>query len=107
MLTFLLSIVFTLFPERYRHRIFAQYDVRVQNGSLVSGLVEVLACISVFFVRYFSFMQYRLGGIATTAIKKGTEESLRVARVQFGAGTVSTFEYLLQPLTMVLVYFHV
>jgi hypothetical protein len=105
MLTFLLSIVFTLFPERYRHRIFAQYDVRVQRGSLASGLVEVFGCLAIFIVRFLFFMQYRLGSFATSALRKGSEEILADERVQFGAGTLAMFEYLLQPLTIILIYF--
>jgi hypothetical protein len=105
MLLFLLSAVFSMVPVRYRGRFLSDFDVNVQRGAVASGIMEMLFCLAAFIVRYLFFFQARIQGMAGATIRKGGESALADSRVQFGAGTIATLEYLIQPVTLLLIFF--
>jgi hypothetical protein len=104
-MSFLLSILASFLPRRYRTRlpIFSEMDFR--NGTLVSGIVEGLACLLIFIVRYLGFIQAKVGAMGQAAIDRGAEGVLAAPAVQYGMGYVATVEYLIHPLTLLLIYF--
>ena len=105
MLSLLLSIFASLLPGRYRNclPIFAGMDLR--SGALVSGIIEGLGCLLIFIVRYLGFIQAKVGAMGEKVIAKGAEGALAAPGVQAGMGFMTTMEYLIHPLTLLLIYF--
>lgn len=101
----LLGIFVSLFPERYRKRFFPNASVDTQRGALLSGIVEMFGCLALFIVRYLFFIQWRPQTVAELAKKKGVEEVLGNTMVQFGIGMTTMLEYLIQPLTLLIIFF--
>jgi hypothetical protein len=101
----IISIVASLLPQRYRARLISDHDVNVRRGAMLSGMLQMLGCLAVAIVRYIFFLQQRAGDMATVVIKKGAEEALASNGVQFGTGILALMEYMIQPLTLVLLYF--
>jgi hypothetical protein len=62
-------------------------------------------CLGFFIGRYLAFIQYRLADLGQRAIDRGGEGVLANQAVHFGMGAVASAEYLLQPLTVALIYF--
>lgn len=97
MLNFLLGILASLVPARYRIRI------HVRSGSaFTSGIAQFLICLALFIYRYISFARGEVFGGTTVALKAmqvGGETALS------GSGIFVLMEYMIQPLTPVLAYF--
>jgi len=101
----LLSIVFSAVPERYRGRFLSRHELGVQRGALLSGIAQILLCLGIFIARFLWLMQKRPGDIADVAIRHNAEEVLISQHAQFGMGFLTLLEYMIQPLTLVLIYF--
>ncbi len=107
MTSLFLGIVLSLLPRRYRERLPVGAQADLRQGAILSGVVEGALCLALFIVRYLDFLEYRVGDLGGRAIEKGVEGVLVNRVVHFGMGAVSLFEYLLHPLTVVLIYFAV
>lgn len=105
MLGFLAGVVLSFLPKRYRERFPDSMRGDLRQGALVSGLVQCLACLLIFSVRYLSFLQQRVGGLGERVIAHGAEEALISRGAQFGMGYVSLVEYIFHPLSLLLIYF--
>jgi len=81
--------------------------VDAARGAFWSGIVESVLCLGAFCFRYLEFLQYRVGGFAEDLIHHSAEDAMGAVSVQFGSGMVSLGEYLIQPLSMALVYFSI
>ncbi|MGH9651309.1 MAG: hypothetical protein ACRD3I_12670, partial [Terriglobales bacterium] len=105
MMSFLLSIFLSFLPRRYRIRLSVYAGMDLRNGALVSGIIEGFVCLGIFIVRYLGFIQAKVGELGERAIAKGAEGVLAAPAVQYGMGYVSMVEYLLHPLTWLVIYF--
>jgi len=101
------GMVLSLLPKRYRDRIPALAQADLRRGAIASGLAVALLCLGLFIVRYLAYIQYRVGDLGQRAIDRGAEGVLANRVVHFGMGAVATGEYLLHPLTLLLIYFAV
>jgi hypothetical protein len=99
------SILLSFLPKRYRDRLPASAQADLRRGAIVSGFGLAVVCFLAFLIRYLSFFQHRVGDIGQRAIDKGYEAVLAYPYAQYGMGAATTIEYLLQPLTLGLVYF--
>ena len=105
MVSFLAGILLSLLPERYRRWWEPASTLDFLRASFVSGLVQGLGCFVVFILRYLAFFQQRVMEMGGQVMGAGAEEALGVSSVQYGMGIVTTLEYLIQPLTLLLIYF--
>jgi hypothetical protein len=105
MLSFIVGMLLSFLPKRYRERFPESVQGDLRPGAVVSGLVQCLACLLIFSVRYLSFLQQRVGGLGERVIAHGAEEALTSRGVQFGMGYVSMVEYIFHPLSLLLIYF--
>jgi hypothetical protein len=101
----LISIVLALFPERYRYRLGYAIGVDAHRGALVGGIIECSACGLIYCFRYIYFLNERVGRFAEQIIGQGSEGAMANPNVQFGAGMVSLAEYVIHPVSLLLLYF--
>jgi len=105
MVSFLAGILLSLLPERYRRWWEPASTLHFRRAAGVSGLVEGLGCFVVFILRYLAFFQQRVMEMGGQVMEAGADEALASRGVQMGMGVISTLEYLMQPLSLLLVYF--
>jgi hypothetical protein len=103
-LTVLLSIVMSLFPARYRGRLFHASDFDVQRGALISSILEIVVPVGALWLRYPSWYAAYVGAIVQQVVDKGGDKGQQSAAA-LGAGTFSIFTYLISPLSLFLMYF--
>ena len=103
--SYLAAMVLSLVPVRYRLGWQFLPSIDLRHGTFLSGLVQSVTCLMVMIHRYLEFFQWRVGTIGERAIEAYAEGLLIGKYVQFGIGTVTTVEYLFQPLTLLLAYF--
>lgn len=100
---FVVGLFLTLLPERWRGRILP--DIDLVRSAVVSTSVLIVLCLGLLIFRYIFFFQARIGDIGGAAIASGADEALGSRAVQYGMGTVVLLEYLIQPVSLLLIYF--
>ncbi len=105
MVTLVLSALVSFLPEGYRSWWPRASSADFRRATILSGLIEAIGCLGLYVGRYLFFIQYRVGTVADVAIKRGAEEVLGSPAVQYGMGFTSLIEYVIQPLSLALVYF--
>ncbi len=105
MLAFLLSIVFSVVPARYRGRFLADPDLNVQRGALFSGIVEFAGCALLLWLRYPPYVQRRMAESAAALHPALQTDRLSQGTMALASGGFSLFEYMVQPLSLLLLYF--
>lgn len=96
MLLFISGKFASLLPERYR----GGMEIGA-SSALISGVMQLVLCLSVFIYRYALFAHNRLFGNGTVALKAaevGGETAV------MGSGSFVLAEYIIQPLTLALAY---
>lgn len=101
----LISMLLSLLPPRYRRRFRSYSETEVARGGFWSGLAQAIGCLALWMVRFLWFVQYRTGTLAQGLIDKGRPEAMASEHVAFGAGLVTWIEYVLQPMSLLLLYF--
>lgn len=104
-LTLPASILLSLLPLRWRRRWNATYELELSRGALFSGLLVFAGCLILLIVRYLFFLDARMKAVAATMIAHGAEEAMGNRYFQYGAGIVTLIEYLIHPLSLLLIYF--
>lgn len=102
---FLAGVVLSLLPEGYRRWWHAASTVDFRRATMLSGLLQIVGCLFLLIHRYLNFFQQRVQEIGGAMIDAGHDVVLASRQLQFGMGTVVTLEYLIQPLTILLIYF--
>ena len=105
MISFLAGILLSLLPERYRRWWEPASTLDFLRASFVSGLAQGLGCFVVFILRYVIFFQQRVMEMGGQVIEAGADEALASRGVQMGMGTLTTLEYVFQPVSLLLIYF--
>lgn len=103
MLTTLLSIAMSLFPTRYRGRLFHASDFDVQRGCLLSSLLQFIAPAFALWLRYPAWYAHYVGAIVQQVVDTGGDKGQQ-ASAALGAGTFSIFTYLIDPLSLLFIY---
>ena len=102
MLSLIVGVFLSVLPERYRSR-FAS-DANLGRGAVFSGFAQLLLCLGLLIFRYLIFGHQIMFGkgmetIGLAAMEKGGETAV------MGLGPIMLFAYLLQPLSLLLIYF--
>ncbi len=105
MLAFLLSVVFSVVPPRYRGRFLADPDLNVKRGALFSGVVEAVACALLLWLRYPPYVQRRMAETAAALHPALQADRLSQGVSAFSSGGLALFEYIIQPVSLLLLYF--
>ncbi|MGH9788978.1 MAG: hypothetical protein ACRD4U_09785, partial [Candidatus Acidiferrales bacterium] len=99
------GIFLALLPQRYRRWVESRGGSHFTAAAVASGLLQFLGCLGAFIGRYFLFRQQRMDQWAADVMAKGGEDLFAASGVQHTMGLATTMEYLIQPLTLVLLYF--
>jgi len=98
----LLGAVLAFLPQAYRGRLATDADL--SRGSMLSGLLQALFCLAYLIYRYLIYGHQMMFGkgmetVGLSALEKGGETAL------MGLGPIMLFAFLLQPLSIMLIYF--
>ena len=102
MIKMLLSVVVSLVPQRYRRAWFGDYDVDLRRGALISAVLECLGSVAALVVRYPYYIWARQAMLERLAHATTEYEKVNVA--YRGVSVLTFVEYLVLPLTMLLLY---
>lgn len=105
MVNFLIGIALSLLPERYRSWWEPTSTVDFRRATMLSGLLQIVGCLFLLIHRYLAFFVQRVQELGGTVMDSGKDIVLADKTFQFGMGTIVTLEYLIQPLTLLLIYF--
>ena len=98
---FFVSVIAALVPERYRAR--WSWGFVSPSAAITSGAIQFFACVILAIVRYVTFANQRLFAVPTQATMKAAETGGETAIM--GLGLVVLADYVIQPVTIVLLYF--
>lgn len=101
-LRFLISILTSLLPERYRSKM--GWAFTTTSGVIASGCIQLVGCLGLLLYRYIVFADFRARSMEQAllgAAERGGETAL------MGGGLFILAEYLLQPVTLLIVYFSI
>ena len=101
MTRFLISVVAALVPERYRAR--WEWGFVAPSAAITCGALQLFACLGLVLYRYVLFSNQRLFASPTNVGLKAAETGGETAVM--GMGMFVLAEYLIQPLTLLLLYF--
>jgi len=99
------GIFLALLPHRYRRWLEVRGGSHFAASAVASGLLQFLGCLGAFIGRYFLFRQQRMEQWVADAIARGGLDIAASASGQHVMGLATTVEYLIQPLTLLLLYF--
>ena len=105
MIKTLLSIVASLIPERYRYRWFSDAEVSVKRGAILSGWLQIAGPGFVLWMRYPAFLHSREQMVIYQIRAQGGADHIREGFATFAIGPLTTFEYMVLPLSLFLLYF--
>lgn len=100
----ILSVVASLIPERYRYRWFSDAEVSVKRGAIVSGWLEIAVAGAVLWFRYPAFLHSREQMMIDQVRAQGGADHLREGFASFAVGPMAMFEYMVLPLSLLLLY---
>ena len=103
MLAYLTGLGVALLPEAWRQRWLRQIPANVVSGAIVTGIAESVLCLALLGWRYPAFVRSQFNDGVATATTAGMEKGGETAVM--GLGPLLLFAYLIQPLSIVLVYF--
>lgn len=98
------SIVASLFPERYRYGWFSDAEVSVKRGAIMSGWLEIVVAGMVLWLRYPAFLHSREQMMIDQVRAQGGADHLREGFATFAVGPMAMFEYMVLPLSLLLLY---
>lgn len=101
----IISMLLSFLPARFRRGIEPRVNTDAVRGAFWSGILQAVACAMIWVFRLLWFIQYRTGTLAQGLIEKGRPEAMGSEHVAFGAGLITWMEYVLQPVSLLLLYF--
>ena len=104
-LGYVAGIFLALLPRRYRRWVEERGGSHFTAAAVASGLLQFLGGLGAFIGRYFLFRQQRMEQWVADAVARGGLDIAASASGQHVMGLATTVEYLIQPLTLVLLYF--
>ena len=104
MLSFLIGLATSFFPEAWRKRWFREIDVNPTASAIVTGIVQLLVCLAWLGWHFPAFARSQMNAAAVgDATMKAMEKGGETAAMGFGP--LLLIAYLIQPLSLVLLYF--
>src|SRR5258706_8449605 len=104
MLITLLSIVASVFPERWRRRWFQDADLDVKRGAVFSGLAQIFVPGLTLWLRYPAYYNAQLAAAYGAVQGRGGPDHIREGFAGFALGPLTMFQYILTPLNLLLIY---
>lgn len=104
MVGFLNGLWLSFFPEAWRKSYFARLVVNLNAGVLITGALQMLVCLGLLGWRYPAFVRSQIEGMGD-ATMKAAEHGGETAIM--GLGPLLLVAYLIQPLSVLLLYFMV
>jgi hypothetical protein len=104
-LSYLAGIFIAVLPQRYRRWVEERGSTHLTLAAVASGALQFLGCLIAFILRFFIFRQQRMDQWMQDVLAKGGVDVAATTYGQAAMGFSTTFEYLIQPLTIVLIYF--
>ena len=98
---FLVGVVLSLLPERYRSRL--PWGLVSAPVAIASGILQMLAAFGLLIYRYVVFFNEQFGAIPANTMVAATEQGGDTA--VRGLGLIILVAYLLRPLSLLLIYF--
>lgn len=105
MVGFVNGLWVSFFPEAWRKSYFGALVANVNAGTLLTGMAQMLACLGLLGWRYPAFVRSQFTPGVTTAVIQGAERGGETAVM--GLGPLLLVAYLIQPLSLLLLYFMV
>jgi hypothetical protein len=96
------ATVLAFLPEKYRH-VFTQDGEFLARGAFLGGGLEMLAFLGLLIHRYFIFANHWLNNVPGTVVNSGMQTAGETSLM--GLGAFVLLGYVLQPLTIVVIYF--
>lgn len=101
---FLNGLWLSFVPEAWRKSYFAEVVANINSGVLLTGVGQMVVCLALLGWRYPAFVRsqiYGMGDAPLQAAERGGEAAL------MGLGPLMLVAYLIQPLSLLLLYFMV
>ncbi len=105
MLVTLLGIFASLLPRSYRGRYLNDANVDIKRGAVLSGAAEFFLTSVALWFRYPVFIHRRMAESASAVAARYGSDKLVAGFSDLGSGVLGLVEYLLQPLSLLLIYF--
>ncbi len=105
MLNLIVSVFLSLLPKAWRGSWSTAWDVDLARGALFSGILECVACGILFGFRYLRFLDARVGDMTMQVVARDATMALSSTSVQFGMGFITLLDYMIRPMSVVLMYF--
>ncbi len=100
MLVKILGIFATLLPGRYRGHWLSDGNLDLRHGAIFSAVFQFVICGAILWIRYPAFYRARLAEVGVAGGDKVVG-----AFASYGAGVFSIFEYMFNPISLLLLYF--
>jgi hypothetical protein len=97
------GLVLSFLPEAWRRRWFPTAVANVEGGALASGLLQLALCAIALVIRFPGFVRSQLTDPVSAAMLGGAEKGGET--MVMGFGPVLLVAYIIQPLTLLLLYF--
>ncbi|MCI0354343.1 MAG: hypothetical protein L0099_04775, partial [Acidobacteria bacterium] len=95
------GIFVALLPQRYRRWVEERGGSHLTTAAVASGLLQFLGCLGAVIGRFFLFRQQRMN----QWLESEAQGALMGTHGQFTVGLFTVLEYVIQPLTLLLLYF--
>jgi hypothetical protein len=102
MLVKLFGIFATLLPARYRGQFLGDGNLDLRHGAIISAISQFVLCGVLLWLRYPVFLRARVAEAVAQVGDKPVG-----AFVAFAAGVLSVFQYIVNPVSLLLLYFMV
>lgn len=103
MISFLIGLATSLFPEAWRKRWFSGTDVNPTSSAVVTGIAQLLVCLAWLGWHYPAFVRSQMNGAVSDASMSAMDKGGETAAM--GLGPLLLIAYLIQPLSLLLLYF--
>ena len=102
---FLKLMLLSFLPARYRGASALTEVEALRWPTMLSGLLQASVCAGINFLRLVNTQQFRVGDLGQRVLDAGHDTALADQRLQFGMGFVSLMEFLIHPVSLILIYF--
>lgn len=101
MISTILGVFLSLLPVRYRSHF--GWEAVPSRSAVISGVLELVGCLGILLWRYIEFANRRVVGMPDEVTLGAVEQGGQTALM--GMGLFVLAEYLVQPLTLLILYF--
>lgn len=103
MLSFLIGLATSWFPEAWRKRWFSSLDSNPTGSAIVTGVAQLIVCLGWLGWHYPAFVRAQMNTAVSNATMGAMDKGGETAVM--GLGPLLLIAYLIQPLSLLLLYF--